>query len=138
MREGRREFIQIVVLGGAGLAAFGCGGEDGGSNTQQQPATRSCTNHGGTASAISANHGHVLAIPAAHFSDGAPHEYSILGTAGHDHVVAFTAAELVTIMGGGTVTVTSTETNIHQHMVTAICGASGGAGGGGGGGDPYP
>jgi hypothetical protein len=139
MREGRREFIQIVILGGAGLAAAACGGGDGGSDTTQQPATRSCSANGGTASAISANHGHVLEIPVAHFSDGLDHEYSIQGTALHDHLVALTAAQLAAILGGGTETVTSTETNVHTHMVTAICGTSAGGGGGiGGGGDPYP
>lgn len=136
MREGRREFIQMVILGGAGFAAIGCGGGDD-TESKQQPATPSCSTHGGTASSISGNHGHTFAIPASHFSDGLGHEYSILGTAGHDHLVVLTAGQLATILGGGTVSVTSGETNLHTHVIAAVCGTSGGAGGGGGY-DPYP
>ena len=80
---------------------------------------------------ISANHGHKLAIPAADFSSGTDHTYSILGTADHDHALTLTAAQLAEILAGGQVQVTSTETNIHTHVVTAVCGTSGSPGGGG-------
>jgi hypothetical protein len=125
MGAGRREFVQVLVIGGAGIAAFGCGDEGG---TGRAP---SCSESGGTAKSISANHGHKLAIPAADFSSGTDHTYSIMGTADHDHEITLTAAQLAEILAGSQVQVTSTETNIHPHIVMTACGTSGNPGGGG-------
>ena len=145
MREGRREFIQVIILGTAGLAA-GCGGGSeadttGGNNTGGQQAQPNCSTHGGTAASISANHGHVLAIPAGDFADGLDHTYSIQGTADHDHALTLTAAPLASIKAGTQVAAAATMGGVgvaaHDHTVTAACASSGGTGGGGGY-NPYP
>jgi hypothetical protein len=128
MEQGRREFVKLIVFFGAGSALAACGGSDsGGDNTTP---TRSCTAHGGTASAITANHGHALMVPVADFtSPQIDHTYSIQGSAGHDHTITLTGAQLADVLAGNTVTVTSTETLAHTHGVTVIC-ASGTGGGG--------
>lgn len=124
MGAGRREFVKVLVIGGVGAAAFGCG-ED------EEKAAPNCSTSGATARTISANHGHALAIPAADFASGTDHTYSIMGTADHDHELTLTAAQLAQIFSGSQVQVTSGETNIHTHLVTAACGTTGSPGGGG-------
>ncbi|MFT3915329.1 MAG: hypothetical protein QM704_14780 [Anaeromyxobacteraceae bacterium] len=145
MREGRRAFIQVIILGSAGLAA-GCGGgaepdPTGGNDGGGQQAQPNCSTHGGTAASISANHGHVLAIPAADFADGLDHAYSIMGTADHDHTLALTSAQLASIKAGTQVALACAMGGIgvaaHDHTVTTACASSGGTGGGGGY-NPYP
>jgi hypothetical protein len=84
-------------------------------------AATTCDTNGGTASAISANHGHALTVPTGDFADGADHTYSIQGTATHDHEITLTAAQMTSIRGGDMVTVTSTLTFSHTHSVTVVC-----------------
>jgi hypothetical protein len=133
MENGRRDFVRLLVFAGVGTALGACGEDSG------EPAVPNCNLHGGKATAISANHGHVLEVPAADFAAG-DHTYSIAGTSGHDHQIALTAAQLAQIMAGTQVQVTSTESavpGVHTHLVTVGC-SSGAAGGGGGGYEPYP
>jgi hypothetical protein len=123
----RREFVRIVVLAGTGAVVAACGGGDsgdggtaGGGGTGGPP---DCATNGGRASGISGNHGHSLTIPVADFGDGLDHIYSIEGNADHDHEIALSAAQLATILGGGTVNVTSSigGSPVHTHTVTAAC-----------------
>jgi hypothetical protein len=104
--------------GGGGMAATTGGGAYGGGMVAQPT--------GCGANAISNNHGHALAIPVADLDATTDMTYSIAGTAGHDHTITLTAAQLATLKGGGTVTVTSTVTNAptfgsHAHTVTVGC-----------------
>ena len=131
MENGRREFVRLLVYFGVGAAVAGCG-EDPAEGT----GTPSCSTFGGKATSITANHGHVLAVPVAHFAGG-DHTYTIDGTSGHSHSITLTAAQLADIMAGSSVQVASTESAVpvvHNHTVTVGCASSGGAGGGGGGG----
>jgi hypothetical protein len=123
MDGGRRDFVRLIVVAGAATALGGCG-DDG---------KVSCTDFGGKASNITGNHGHSLTVPAADFSSGTDHTYSIMGTSVHDHEITLTAAQLSDIAAGMSVQVLSTESavpSVHSHTVTVTC-ASGGGGSGG-------
>jgi hypothetical protein len=127
----RKRFLQGAAGGTVVLLVQACGGGGGGgaggamaSSTSgydgmMQPA--SCG-----AETIANNHGHTLAIPVADLGATTEKVYSIAGTAGHDHTITLTAAQLATVKGGGTVTVTSTVTDAagfgsHSHDVTVAC-----------------
>ena len=47
--------------------------------------------------------------------------YSIQGMADHSHDVTFTVAQLAQLRSGQSVSVDSTETFAHFHMVTVAC-----------------
>ena len=67
------------------------------------------------------NHGHVLVVPKADLDSPTPMTYDISGSAGHSHTVTFSLAQLATLKAGTSVTVTSTTTLAHQHVVTVSC-----------------
>jgi hypothetical protein len=78
------------------------------------------------AETITSNHGHTLAVPIADLDATTDKVYSIAGTAGHDHTITLTAAQLAMLKSGGVVTVTSSVTNApvygtHSHDVTVAC-----------------
>jgi len=94
--------------GGGGMGdAYGGGGDD-----------ITC---GATGASISGNHGHTLSIDEADLDATTDKTYNIMGTAGHDHTVTFTAPQLAMLKAGQTVVVNSTTTNAHMHAVTARC-----------------
>lgn len=72
------------------------------------------------ATSISDNHDHALVVPMADVTAGTPRTYSIAGTAGHSHDVTLTAADF-TVLAAGSVIVTSTVAEGHQHTVTIRC-----------------
>src|SRR5262245_24495316 len=59
------------------------------------------------------NHGHVARLGGPQISAGQAVEISIRGTAGHDHIVSFTADEVQRLRGGERVTKGSTTTDGH-------------------------
>ena len=74
------------------------------------------------ATAISANHGHALAIPAGDVDSTVTMIYGIAGAADHNHLVTLTAAQLAQIKAKTAVTVTSTVGGDgHTHSVTVNC-----------------
>jgi len=79
----------------------------------------SCTNNG-TATTISANHGHVLVVSKADVVAGAEKTYSIQGTALHDHLVTVTASDFALLAANTTIMKVSTETD-HSHTCTVMC-----------------
>jgi hypothetical protein len=122
MDNGRRDFVRLMVIAGVGTAVGGCGNDT----------KVSCTDFGGTAASITGNHGHILSVPAADFSSGTSHSYSIMGSAAHDHEITLTSQQLTDIAAGMSVEVQSSESavpSVHSHAVTVTC-ASGSSGGG--------
>lgn len=73
------------------------------------------------ATAISANHGHTLTIPAADVDSATFKTYSIVGTADHDHTITLLPMQLAQIKAGTAVTVNSTTDASHFHEVTVNC-----------------
>lgn len=111
MNIDRKEFLVWFSAGAATLLVRGCGG--GGSSSPQ--AAAGCT------ADISANHGHVLSLPAADLDALTPRTYDIQGGATHTHSVTFSAAQLAQLKAGAMVTVTTSVADAHQHTITEAC-----------------
>jgi len=116
----RKEFCAALGSGTVLLWLQACGGGSDymGGTPAPPPPPGAC---GAEGAAIAANHGHVLVIPRADLDSLVAMTYGMPGTAGHSHDVTFTPAQLQTMKGGGSVTVTSTTTDFHNHDVTASC-----------------
>ena len=97
--------------GGSGTGGGTGGGYGGGGNL-------SC---GASGANISGNHGHTLTINEADLDSTTDKTYNIMGTAGHNHTVTFTPAQLGQLKSGQSVTVTSTMASSHTHDVMARC-----------------
>jgi hypothetical protein len=74
-----------------------------------------------TATSISANHGHSLAVSKVDVAAGATKTYSIQGTASHPHQVTISAAQFAQLKGGQSISVTSSLVLSHAHAVTVAC-----------------
>ncbi len=98
--------------GQGGKGGSGQGGKGGGGG--------SCDN-GATASDISANHGHTLAVPAGDIQAATEKTYDIQGSSGHPHSITLTAADFATLAKGTEVIVVSSEDAGHTHNVTVKC-----------------
>jgi hypothetical protein len=117
----RKDFLRFTVLFGGAAAAAALAG----CSSSSSSSSSACAN-GAKDTAISANHGHSLSIPAADISAGQGGTYHIHGLADHDHTVTLTGAELKTLASGGTVTVTSSSPDPitvgdHTHNVSIGC-----------------
>jgi hypothetical protein len=73
--------------------------------------------------ADSSGHTHMVTIPASALNSAAAMTFttSSAGTSPHMHSVTLEPAQLTTLKGGGTVTVTSTVADLHAHMFTVRC-----------------
>ncbi|HEV8689696.1 MAG TPA: hypothetical protein VGQ91_05325 [Ideonella sp.] len=111
----RKQFLGRLGSGSVvlWLQACGGGGGGGGGGGQQQ-----C---GATGAAISGNHGHTLTIAESDLNSTVDMTYNIMGTAGHNHTVTFTVAQLAMLKSHQSVTVTSSTSSAHSHNVTATC-----------------
>jgi hypothetical protein len=117
--------LLIQACGGGGSTAFTAlfgGGNDGGTNGDQGPAS-SC---GSSDSQISGNHGHLLTVPTADLTSTIAMTYSIMGSATHDHSLTLSPSDLAQLNSGGTVTEVSSVTDAapfgpHSHGVTVTC-----------------
>ena len=67
------------------------------------------------------NHGHVLVIQNADLDSPTAMSYDITGNADHGHSVTFSPAQLAALKAGASVTVTSTTSFFHQHVLTVSC-----------------
>ena len=103
----------LIQLVGGGWVLTGCGG--GGSSYVAPPPGAGCN------ATIAGNHGHALTIAAADLNSTVDITYDIHGTADHTHSVTFTAAQLAQLKAGTMVTVTSTTTLAHNHVIGEQC-----------------
>ena len=122
----RKAFLEAAT-GTVFLMLQGCGGGGDGYSSSPSPPPpppppgpppSTC---GAGDAAITGNHGHALVIARADLDSMVDRNYSIVGTATHDHSVTFTPAQLQMLKAGQTVIVTSSTTNAHNHTVTASC-----------------
>jgi hypothetical protein len=118
MKITRRQFLGTAVVGAAAAACGGGGGDDGGGSGTG----KDCVVNGTTAQ-VSSNHGHAITVSMADVMAGVDKTYDIMGTATHTHSVTVTAANFASLMNNpdGSVMVTSTTANAHQHTVTLLC-----------------
>lgn len=117
----RKGFLGAATGGTVLLILQACGGGGGAygsSGSMGDPQGGMC---GASGTAIAGNHGHVLTIATADLDSTVDMSYSIQGTASHTHTVTLTVAQLQAIKGGGTVTVTSSTTLSHDHVLTVSC-----------------
>jgi hypothetical protein len=124
MDRTRRKLL-FASAGSGALAALlaSCGGSDSPSPTPPPPVPSPPGTLACGATAISANHGHSLTIPAADVNSTVNITYSIEGGAGHIHNVTLTPADFAMIKAKTAVTVTSTlgGSPMHTHDVTVNC-----------------
>jgi len=122
----RKGFLGAAAGGTVLLLLQACGG-GGGDSPAPAPAPPAspppaqpsqCTP---ASAVISANHGHLLTIPAADLDSTTDKTYSIRGTGSHDHSVTFTVGLLQMLKNKQTVVATSTETGSHTHDVSVSC-----------------
>ncbi len=115
----RRDFF--IRIGGTALAVpvafkLGACGDD---NPDMDPdAARQLTCN----AEIVNPHGHVLTVTQADIDAGVDIVgRSIQGTSPHDHTVDITVAQLQELSNGGSITITSTQDNAHDHQITITC-----------------
>lgn len=130
MNRSRRLFVANTAGTTIALVLGGCGGSD--YSAPPPPAAPTPASApppppaGGAltcgATAISANHGHALTIPAADVDSTVTIVYGIAGSADHNHLVTLSAAQLAQIKAKTPVTVVSTMGGDgHTHSVTVNC-----------------
>jgi hypothetical protein len=119
----RRHFFEPVLGTAILLLMPGCGGggSDAGKSLADSAATPSTTPSAGCGSTFDFNHGHVLTVLRSDLDSTTAVSYDILGAADHTHTVTLTAAQLATLKTGASVSVVSTNTNFHQHVITISC-----------------
>jgi hypothetical protein len=121
----RRSFnvaMAYAMLGGAATTITGCGSttSPSGNPTAAPTPTATATPVAVTdkVGSISANHGHKAVITAAEITAGGGLNLDIMGDASHNHTITLTGDQVKNIGNGGTVSVQSSSTNSHTHVVT--------------------
>ena len=87
------------------------------------PAASNCAT-GNAKVTIGTNHvhgAHELVVSSADVQAGLEKAYDVMGMAIHTHTVTVTAADFVTLQGGGMVMITSTVAENHMHVITISC-----------------
>ncbi len=120
----RKLFLSQFASGTFVLALQGCGG--GGDSAAPAPAPSPTPSPPPPAAAcnafsFSANHGHSLSIARADLDSTVAKTYSITGSAGHEHQVTLSAAQLAQLKAGMSVSVTSTFDSGHSHQMGGGC-----------------
>lgn len=111
---GRREFTAagvMALLSGVAITIWGCGS----TNSPSSPSSTTTADLSGT---ISANHGHSAVITAATLKSPTAVTLHIQGQATHDHTLDLTAAQVSAAAAGQQVSMTSSTTSGHNHVVT--------------------
>lgn len=129
MNRSRRLFVADAAGSAVVLMLGGCGGDgDNMSPSPPPPTPAPVPNPPPTpallcsATNISGNHGHALAVPSGDVDSTVSIVYSILGTADHNHLVTLTAAQFAQLKAKTPVTVASTAGGDgHTHSVTVSC-----------------
>jgi hypothetical protein len=136
----RRRFLEPALGTAILLLMPGCGGgsgDSGGTSLADSAAalgatpsvtpsatpsnSPSSTPGAGCGSIFDFNHGHVLTVLKSDLDSPTAKSYDIQGAADHTHTVTFTLAQLATLKSGASVTVTSTTTDYHEHVITVSC-----------------
>jgi len=92
------------------------------STTSSTPSnTPSSAPSAGCGSSFDFNHGHVLTVLRSDLDSTTAVSYDIQGSADHTHTVTFSVAQLAALKSGASVTVVSSTTDYHQHVITVSC-----------------
>lgn len=118
----RKVFLSQLAGGGFALVLGGCGGGGGDSSETASadpapgPDPTGCGNF-----SFSANHGHLLWIPAADLDSTLDKSYDVQGTSSHTHLVTLSAAQLAQLKAGQAIQVTTSLDASHTHDVSGGC-----------------
>lgn len=125
----RKLFLVQVLASGIAIKLAGCGGGDDAASPAPGPAPAPApgapppppppTNCTGLT--FSANHGHILVIPAADMNATVAKTYSVQGTGGHDHLVTLSPGQLAQLRAGGMISVSTTFDAGHAHTMSGGC-----------------
>jgi len=128
MPDARRKLFLIQVLAsGIAFKLAGCGGGEDNAASGPAPAPTpgappppppptNCTGL-----VFSANHGHILTIPAADMNSSVTKTYSVQGTGGHDHQVTLSPGQIAQLRAGGMISVSTTFDAGHAHTMSGGC-----------------
>ncbi len=128
MPDARRKLFLIQVLAsGIAFKLAGCGGGEDNASSGPAPAPTpgappppppptNCTGL-----VFSANHGHILTIPAADMNSSVTKTYSVQGTGGHDHQVTLSPGQIAQLRAGGMISVSTTFDAGHAHTMSGGC-----------------
>jgi hypothetical protein len=111
----RREFTvatALAMLSGVTITILGCGG-----SVSPAPPTSPSSVPDGVNAEISANHGHSAVVTRAQMVAGNELSLDIRGAADHPHTIVIAQNALSAIANGQRVTVESTATQAHAHLV---------------------
>lgn len=97
---------------GLGLAASGCGGVSSANDDDPPPPELEAGDLAGT---VTPNHGHYVWLTAEQLADSSAVTLELTGS--HVHEVALTAAQVIAAGADSAVTVVTTSTNAHTHVV---------------------
>jgi hypothetical protein len=118
---------QFLCSLGAGFVLGACSSSDGPDDDATDPPDATPTGDGAPSTCaspmitISANHGHVLAVPLDDILGGQERIYDISGRSPHLHSVVVTAAMFAQLEAGEAVMVTSSSDAGHSHRITITC-----------------
>lgn len=124
----RRQFLCTALQAATGasvtllltpiLGACGSSDNGGGSTTATNPTVPGCDGAGATSSTV-LSHNHTVCVPLADLNGppaaGMTYSTSNASTDGHVHQVTLSQAQLMSIAGGQTVSVTTTIVESHTH-----------------------
>ena len=112
----RRQFTldaALALLAGCVITVSEACGSSSTSPTTSSSSTTDVTGN------VSANHGHAVTVTAVQITAGAALVgLSIMGQATHNHTIAVSQSELLSLKNRQPITVTSTADSGHQHTVT--------------------
>jgi len=115
----RRALLKASLVAVVGLGSIGCASSDV-SSTPDSGGGGNCKANGIKSATID-DPKHMFVAPSADVIAGAAKTYSIQGTQTHDHTISLTATDFTKLQNGQSVTVTSTTTLAHDHVVTVVC-----------------
>ena len=75
----------------------------------------------GTASSVSANHGHSITVSITDVDAGVEKQYNIQGSSAHNHVVTVSESAFASLANNQQISVNSTTGDGHTHSVTISC-----------------
>lgn len=115
IHPGRREFLKYMAVTGLVLPAIAIVGCDSDSGSVVKDENSEFSNRTGS---ITNNHGHTVVLTAAQQQAGAAITLELTTGGGHIHTVALSADQVLAIVGGNAVSVTSSVDSNHSHDVT--------------------
>lgn len=130
----RKLFLVQILASGIAFKLAGCGGGGDEASAAPTPAPGPAPAPGApppppppppatncTGLTFSANHGHILTIPAADMTSTVTKTYSVQGTGGHDHQVTLSPGQIAQLRAGGAISVSTTFDAGHAHMMSGGC-----------------